>query len=174
MTTAPPDQSFPQVETHDGLKRWVPVCADAWIGLLQTQKALTRELDAELERRHGLGLSGLELLGRLAAADEGRLRLSELAERASLSLSRVSRIVDGLERRGLVERRACPGDGRAVHATLTDAGLDLLREAQETHFAGVQERFFSRLDADEVAVLARVFARFAPGAAESCAADEPR
>lgn len=152
----------------DGLSRWPQIAADAWIGLLQTHRQLTRELDHELETQHGLGLSGLELLGRLAAADDQCVRLSTLAERVSLSLSRVSRIIDTLQGRGLVERRPCPADARAINAWLTPAGLALVREAQGTHFAGVQERFFDRLSSDEVATLAQVFHRFAPGAARAC------
>lgn len=154
----------------DGLSHWPQTAADAWIGLLQTHRHLTRELDGELEAQHGLGLSALELLGRLAAAQDSRMRLSVLANEVSLSLSRVSRIIDALQARGLVERQPCPGDARAINAWLTPAGLVLVREAQATHFAGVQRRFFDRLSADEVATLADVFNRFAPGAARACSA----
>ncbi len=156
----------------DGLSRWSDVHADAWIGLLETHKRLTRALDAELEARHGLGLSALELLGRLAAAPERRLRLSVLATETGLSLSRVSRLVDALEVRKLVERRPCPADARAVNAHLTPAGLKLAREAQATHFADVQRRFFDQLSAGELATLAVVFGRFAPRAAEACSASD--
>lgn len=153
------------------MSRWSETHADAWIGLLETTKRLTRALDAELEARHGLGLSGLELLGRLAAADQRRLRLSTLASVAGLSLSRVSRLVDSLEHRALVERRACPDDARAVEAHLTEAGLRLAREAQSTHFASVQQRFFNQLDPAQLATLAAVFRRFAPRAAAACDAE---
>ncbi len=152
----------------DGLSRWPQVAADAWIGLLQTQRQLTRQLDAELEARHGLTLSGLELLGRLAAADEHCVRLSVLAEQVNLSLSRVSRIIDVLQARELVERRPCRLDARAINAQLTPAGLELARDAQRTHFAGVQQLFFDRLSPEEVATLAAVFNRFSPGAARDC------
>src|SRR5689334_4889025 len=83
----------------DGLATWSDTHADAWIGLLETHKRLTRALDAELEAEHGLTLSGVECLGRLAAADERRLRLSVLAAETGLSLSRISRIIDVLESR---------------------------------------------------------------------------
>lgn len=152
----------------DGLSRWSDTHADAWIGLLETHKQLTRALDHELESAHGLSLSALEILGRLAAAEDRRQRLSALADETNLSLSRVSRIVDALVDRGLVERQPCPGDRRAVHAYLTDAGLETARSAQQTHFASVQRRFFDELGAEEIAMLAQVFARFAPRAAESC------
>src|SRR5215212_5315714 len=152
----------------DGLSRWERPTADAWIGLLETQRRLSRELDALLEQKHGIGLSELEVLGRLAAAGDRRLRVSSLAEATGLSVSRISRVVDALELRGLVERRPCPGDGRAINAHLTRKGLDLAREAQGEHFAAVQSRFFDHLSADEVATLASVFARFSPGAAAAC------
>ncbi|MEA2320411.1 MAG: hypothetical protein QOD81_261 [Solirubrobacteraceae bacterium] len=172
---ATPEQSAPAcayVVGDDGLSSWSETSADAWIGLLETHRRLTRALDAELEAQHGLSLSGLELLGRLAAADDARLRLSTLATETGLSLSRVSRVVDALERRGLVERLPCPADARAINAHLTDAGLALVREAQAAHFAAVQRSFFDRLSLDEVATLADVFARFAPRAAKACGAGE--
>src|SRR5579872_6579008 len=125
----------PVVFGADGFPRWSRQYADAWIGLLATHRRLTRELDAELEAAHGLTLSGLELLARLASAPERRLRLSMLALEAGLSLSRVSRIVDALEGRGLIERIPCPADARAINAQLTPAGLELARAAQATHLA---------------------------------------
>jgi len=139
-----------------------------WIGLLETHKRLTRALNGELEAAHGLGMGALELLARLAAAEDRVLRLSDLAERSGLSLSRVSRIVDALEARGLVERRCCPEDRRARNAGLTAAGAELLESAQATHSAGVQARFFAHVEPAELAALDALFARLAPGAAQSC------
>jgi DNA-binding MarR family transcriptional regulator len=152
----------------DGLATWSDTHKDAWIGLLETHKRLTRALDAELEAQHGLSLSGVECLGRLAAADGRAMRLSALATATGLSLSRVSRIVDTLESRELVVRRSCAEDARAVEAHLTDAGLALVRAAQATHFASVQQRFFEQLSPEEIETLAGVFARFAPAAASAC------
>jgi DNA-binding MarR family transcriptional regulator len=155
----------PYVLGEDGIARWAHTHAEAWIGLLETHKQLTRALDSELEARHGLSLSSVETLGRLAAADDRQLRLTALATATGLSISRTSRIVDFLERRGLVERRPSPGDARAVEAHLTEAGLALVRTAQATHFRSVQERFFDRLRPDELATLAAVFGRLSPRAA---------
>src|SRR5947209_4476844 len=152
----------------DGLAKWSDTHSDAWIGLLETHKQLTRGLEAELEAEFGLSLSGVECLGRLAAADRRRLRLSALANEAGLSLSRISRIIDSLEGRGLVTRETCPEDARAVHAQLTDEGLNLVRRAQSSHFAAVQQRFFEHLSAGEIETLAAVFQRFAPRAAGAC------
>jgi DNA-binding MarR family transcriptional regulator len=156
----------------DGLATWSDTHADAWIGLLETHKRLTRALDAELEARFGLTLSALEALGRLAAAPGRSLRLSALASECGLSLSRISRIMDALQARGLVERRAVACDARAVDGHLTDAGLALVRDAQRAHFESVQHAFFAQLSDREVATLAEIFGRFAPRAAEACSAGE--
>lgn len=155
---------------EDGLASWDQIHSEAWIGLLETHKRLTRALDAELEAEFGLSLSALELLGRLAAADGHRLGLSALASQCGLSLSRVSRIMDALETRGLVRRRTVRSDGRAVQGELTEAGLKLVREAQRSHFESVQRRFFAQLSDEQVDTLAEIFAKFAPAAAEACTA----
>jgi DNA-binding MarR family transcriptional regulator len=153
----------------DGLTTWSDTHKDAWIGMLETHKKLTRALEAELEAEYGLSLSGVEVLGRLAAAQARNLRLSVLASECGLSLSRISRIIDTLETRKLVERRSSAEDARAVEAHLLDTGLELVRRAQSTHFESVQQRFFDQLNPAEIQTLADVFGRFAPGAAESCA-----
>ncbi len=169
MSTAPTALSAPSYRVGDnGVTTWPDGHAQAWIGLLETHKRLTRVLDSELEARYGLGLSALELLARLAAAEGRCLRLSALAVEAGLSLSRVSRIAGTLETRGLLERKPCSDDARAVEAHLTPAGLALMRAAQETHFASVQRDFFDRLEPGELDVLAEVFGRLAPRAAATC------
>jgi DNA-binding MarR family transcriptional regulator len=149
---------------------WSTSEADAWIGLLETHKQLTRALDAELDAAHGLGLSTLELLGRLAAAGDTWPRLSELAAQTGLSLSRVSRHMDALQRRGLVQRRRCETDSRAVEAHLTEAGAEVAQAAEAAHAQAIRERFFAQMSEEEIATLATVFRRFAPRAAEACAA----
>ncbi|MGH2896195.1 MAG: MarR family winged helix-turn-helix transcriptional regulator, partial [Solirubrobacteraceae bacterium] len=154
MATTP---TAPYRVSTNGVAEWSQRHADAWIGLLETHKQLTRALDAELESRYGVSLSGLELLARLAAAPERCLRLSALAGQAGLSLSRVSRIAVTLESRGLIERNPCPEDARAVEAHLTPAGGTLMHDAQETHFASVQRQFFDELAPGELDVLATVF-----------------
>ena len=123
-STTPKLHSCSYETDEHGLAHWTEAHADAWIGLLETHKQLTRALDAELTAQHGLSLSGLELLARLAAADDRQMHLTALAGASGLSLSRVSRIIGVLEERKLVDRHACPSDARAVHAQLNDAGLD--------------------------------------------------
>jgi DNA-binding MarR family transcriptional regulator len=140
----------------------------AFTGLLETGRRLARELEGELEAAHGLSFSALGLLGRMAVAERRTLRLTTLAQDTGLSLSRVSRIVDALERRGLLERSPCPADARATNASLTASGAALARSAQATHCAGVRRRFFERLSEDQVATLAAACAALLDGAAPNC------
>jgi DNA-binding MarR family transcriptional regulator len=157
-----------------GLSAWTPAQIAAWTGVMEGQRRLAREVETELEARHGLALSALGLLGRLAATDEGILRLSTLAGEMGLSLSRVSRIVDALEARRLVERRPCPSDARATNACLTESGRTLARGAQATVFASIQRRFFDQLADDEVEVLAAVFGRLLDAGEDAgLACDQP-
>lgn len=144
---------------RDGLARLAGPPAEAWSGLQRVHRDLTRRLESASVERHELSLSALELLGRLAAAPDRCQRLARLANEVGLSLSRVSRLVDTLERRGLVERRRCQDDARATEAHLTTAGLALARKAHADHVADVQRAFVDRLDDDELRTLAAVFTR---------------
>ena len=81
---------------------------------------------------HGLSFSDYDVLATLASASERRLRMAELAGEVLLTRSGLTRLVDGLQRSGLVERVRCPEDGRGLHAQLTDAGLARAREASRT------------------------------------------
>lgn len=156
---------------EDGLTRWTPTGAAAWVGLIETHRRLVRELEVELLAGHGLSLSALELLGRMAEAGPEQLGLSTLAAQTGLSLSRVSRLVDGLVARGLVNRRSSDRDGRAKTACLTDTGTVLLRQAQATHFAGVERRFFDRLTSEQIAALVGILDRLSTDDASSGAAE---
>ncbi len=152
----------------EGVACLSPEQALAFTGLLETSRRLARELEGELEAAHGVSFSALGLLGRMAAAQEHTLRLTILAQDMGLSLSRVSRVVDMLEGRGLLERRPCPADARAINACLTAAGLTLARRAQATHRAGVRRCFFEKLSEEQVGVLAAAFTSLLDGAAPTC------
>jgi DNA-binding MarR family transcriptional regulator len=143
----------------------------AFTGLLESGRRLTRELEGELEAAHGLSFSALGLLGRMAVAERGTLRLSTLAQDMGLSLSRVSRVVDSLEDRGLLTREPCPADARATNAHLTATGAALACKAQATHRAGVQRRFFEKLSDEQIAVLAAAFTSLLDGAQPTCPAE---
>jgi DNA-binding MarR family transcriptional regulator len=146
-------------QAGDVLRSFEPEQEAAWFGLLSAHAELTRGLDACLSAKHGLTLSAYEVLSRLAQAEDGHLRMSELAGQSTLSLSRVSRVVDALCARGLAERRSCATDSRVVHATVTPAGRELVAAAQETFFKTVEDRFLGRLSCDEVNLLGNIFGR---------------
>ncbi len=121
----------------------------AMLELLPT--ALDRELSCE-----GLTAFEFSLIEALAEADDHRLRLSALAARTNASLPRLSRVVTGLERKGLVERTPCPADARATNAVLTPQGLDAFHRTQPLHASAVRSMVLQGLDADDVAELARL------------------
>lgn len=147
------------LQGKDGLKYFAPGREAAWLGLLRAHAELTRGLDGELSAKHGIGLSGFEVLSRLARAPECSLTMSHLADQVELSLSRVSRLMDQLEKRGLVERRACTGDSRVTYAALLPAGRDLVGCAQDTFFEVVEDRFLGRLSCSEVELLGTLLDR---------------
>jgi DNA-binding MarR family transcriptional regulator len=137
----------------------------AWRGLLRVHAGMTKALDAQLVREHGLSLSSYEVLLFLADAPDGRLRMSELAEGVLLSRSGLTRLVDRMERDGLLRRERCEDDARGYHALITDKGRELFGRARRTHLDGVRERFLSHLAPDELRTLARLWEKVAPGAA---------
>jgi DNA-binding MarR family transcriptional regulator len=137
----------------------------AWRGLLRVHAEMTRALDAELTRRHGLPLTSYEVLLYLADAPGGRMRMAELADSVLLSRSGLTRLVDRLERNGLLTREQCEDDARGWFAAITDRGRAVFDEARVTHLAGVRERFLSRFSRDELRMLGELWERVQPGPA---------
>src|SRR5215218_151912 len=122
----------------------VGVGLEAWVSFLRAHAAITRALNADLLNEHGLTLNDYEVLLHLSRADGGMMRRVDLAESVLLTASGITRLLDGLERAGLVEKASCAKDGRVSYAKLTDAGRGKLYEAGSTHLAGVEELFTSR------------------------------
>ena len=117
----------------------------AWQAILHSYHKVIRTLDRELREEHHLPLAAYDVLLRLARAPGGALRMSDLAAKVMLSPSGLTRLVDRLVTRGLVERRADPDDARAALACLTEDGRRQLRKAARTHLRGIREHFTSRL-----------------------------
>jgi DNA-binding MarR family transcriptional regulator len=141
-----------------------PAELGAWRGFLRVHAALTKALDAELIREYRLPLSSYEVLLFLNDSPEGRLRMSELAESVLLSRSGLTRLVDRMERDGLLRREPCDEDARGYFAAITDEGRELFRRARRTHLAGVRERFTAHFSCDELGTLAAFWEKVAPGA----------
>jgi DNA-binding MarR family transcriptional regulator len=145
----------------------------AFAGLLKAHAATTRQLNAQLVAEHGLTISDYEVLLRLARAPERRLRRVDLAEQVLLTASGITRLLDGLEQAGYVERAACEADRRVVYAVLTDAGLAKLHDAARSHLAHVDLLFAARLEPDEQERIAGLLWKLGDGeGTASCAPDE--
>ncbi|MEU5693693.1 MarR family transcriptional regulator [Actinosynnema sp. NPDC020468] len=126
-----------------------------WRSFLRAHARLTRILEAELIAEQRLSLAAYDVLVQLAEAPHHRLRMTELADAVLLSRSGVTRLVDRLERAGLVLRERADGDGRGVVAVLTQQGVDRLRVASGTHLTGVARHFGEVFDTAELEAFGR-------------------
>jgi DNA-binding MarR family transcriptional regulator len=136
----------------------------AWRGLLRLHSRLTKALDADLIREHGIPLSSYEVLLFLADSPGGRMRMAELADGVLLSRSGLTRLVDRMEREGLLRRERCQDDARGFWAIITDDGRALFQRARATHLDGVRELFLEKVSPAEQRTLAELWERVSPGA----------
>jgi DNA-binding MarR family transcriptional regulator len=104
-------------------------------------------------------LSWYDALYELYLAPERRLRMNELARSALLSRSGLTRLVDKLEKERLIERKACPQDGRALHAQLTTRGVETLRKIWPVYRAGIAKYFAAHLNKAEAEQMAEMLGR---------------
>jgi DNA-binding MarR family transcriptional regulator len=117
-----------------------------WRRFVETHAAIVRRLDEDLRSQSGLTLSSFEVLYELVRAPGNRLRMAELADRLLFTRSGVTRLVDRLERDGLVERHECADDGRGVYAYVTQRGFDTFEAACVPHIDGIRRLFFEPLE----------------------------
>lgn len=150
-------------ETHTDLVELRPAELAAWRGMLKVHSALVKALDGELEAGHGLPLSSYEVLIYLRAAPGHRLRMAELADRTLLSRSGMTRLVDRLERDGLLQRDTCSSDARGCFAVLTPEGAEILEGARASHLESVRRRFLSHLGDEDVRALGSAFNKVLAG-----------
>ena len=143
---------------------------DSWVRLLRGHASVTRAMSAQLVAEHGLTINDYEALLHLARAEDGRMRRVDLAERLILTASGVTRLLDGLEVAGLVERASCASDRRVTYAVLTAAGRTKLHEASESHMADIRAYFEGRFSTEELKQLAALLGRL-PGAADAAGED---
>jgi DNA-binding MarR family transcriptional regulator len=146
-----------------GLGRLTDEQLVAWRSFLQAHAVLVRRLEADLLAEHQLPLASYDVLVQLVEAPSRRLRMTELAQRVLISRSGLTRLVDRLEREGLVRREVCDDDARGLFAVLTDQGFHRLRRAAPTHLRGVASYAIDRLDDAQVAALAEICAKLLDG-----------
>jgi DNA-binding MarR family transcriptional regulator len=126
----------------------------AWRSLLRAHASLLRRLDTDLQQATGLALADFDVLAQLAQA-HGALRMTELADRALVSRSGMSRRVARLVDEGLLRRDRAGSDGRGVVVALTEAGIARLAATAPVHARGIATLFVAQLDDQELALLER-------------------
>lgn len=127
-----------------------------WRAFLVGSSRINQHLDEDLNE-FGIDLGEYEVLVCLSEADDWQLRMSDLAERANQSRSRLTHTVTRMERDGLVTRSTCPTDRRGVWATLTKKGHALLVEAAPSHVRAVRDILIDRVSPDDFEAVGRVF-----------------
>jgi DNA-binding MarR family transcriptional regulator len=143
---------------------------EPFVNFLRAHSAVVRQLSSELVAAHGLTINDYEVLLRLSRAEGSRMRRVDLAQEVLLTPSGITRLLEGLERSGFVERVACKEDLRVSYAQLTTAGRTKLRAASKTHVAGIHRLFLDRFDADERLVVGELLGRLTEGdGGEPCA-----
>lgn len=141
----------------------------AWSRLVRSQATAKRKLAVDLHEQHGLSMTAYQALHVLSRADGHRLKRVELADRLVLTPSGVTRLLEGLETAGLVEKVACETDLRVTYAQLTEDGIEKLEQASCGHTRSVRALFEEHLDEDEIEALAELLGKL-PGALDE---DQP-
>jgi DNA-binding MarR family transcriptional regulator len=138
------------------------VAIEAFGRLIRAHVAVTRQLSAQLSADHGLNINAYEALLQLARAPDSRMRRVDLADGLLLTASGVTRLLDGLERDGLVAREECSSDRRVIYAVLTETGRAKLRDASKSHTRQIRELMGGSYDEDDLAQLVSLLDRL-PG-----------
>jgi DNA-binding MarR family transcriptional regulator len=135
----------------------------AWVRLLRGHAAARRRLNAQLHAEHGLTVNAYEALLLLSKAEENAMRRVDLADELQLTASGVTRLLDGLEEQGCVEKKSCTSDARVTYAALTETGRKKLKKASSSHVSGIDALFKERFTDEELETLTELLGRL-PGA----------
>lgn len=123
--------------------------AETWLNVWSFYSGMPTRLDAQLKRDAGISHYDFFAMQTMSRAENGCLRMSELAALAEMSLSHLSRVITRLEKKELVRRIPDPNDGRSTLVELTDAGWDLIREVAPGHINEVRKLVFDNLTPEE-------------------------
>ena len=141
--------------------RWLNAAEmKAWRRYIIASRRLLEALDDDLAA-HDISMSDYEVLAQLSEAPDRRMRMSELAEVAMISRSRLSHRIKVMEKAGWVKREACPIDKRGYFAVMTPKGWKAIVAAAPDHVASVRVRFLDALDKGDQKVLAEIFEKVA-------------
>lgn len=136
-----------------------PLFLQAWLEFLGAHGRVVPLVDRDLRSACGISLTWFDVLQQLSMAPEQRLRMQALADALLLSKSGLTRLIDRIEKDGLVSRRPVPGDRRSLHVTLTPAGKSLVKEARAAVRRSVELHFGGKLTDQELAVLRDALSR---------------
>jgi DNA-binding MarR family transcriptional regulator len=128
------------------------------VSLTRAHVAAVRRFNGDLSSAHGLTINDYEVLLHLANAPDRMMRRVDLAKSVLLTPSGITRLLEGLERCGYVERASCSSDARVTYALLTDEGHQKLREASATHVEGIRSHF-AGFSPEELETLAALLTR---------------
>ena len=140
----------------------------AWYGNLQATMRSLQRIERDVEEATGLPMASVEVLVNINTEDEGRIRMSELADNLLLSRGGATRLVARLEERGLVERVIPPDDRRATYAVITDAGRELLEHGSPVLQQAVATHYLDHLDDSEIAAVRNVSLKILTETSCSC------
>ncbi len=138
-----------------------PVEETLWRAVMRIVKVMPRHLDSDLTRGAGLTASEYTTIMVLSEAPNRELRMADLANATDLSASRVTRLVDDLQSRGLVTKTTSSSDARGNVARLTPRGMAKLKSAWPVHLASVRHRFLDSIDPGAVEGVAKALAEVA-------------
>ena len=141
---------------HDRVKWLSDQERHAWLTVAALMTKLPAALDRQLQSDSGLSLFEYMVLVVLSEQSDRTMQMSDIAEFASASLSRLSHTATRLEKQGLITRQQVPGHGRRTHATLTEAGFDKVRSSAPGHVQHVRDLLIDNLTADDLASFARI------------------
>jgi DNA-binding MarR family transcriptional regulator len=145
------------MSTKKNEPRWLgPKELKAWRAYIQTSRRIWDAMETDLTP-HDLSLSDYEILVLLSEAPERQIRMSELAESALISKSRLSHRIKAMEKAGWVGRKVCEEDKRGSFAVMTDKGWKAIVKAAPDHVESIRTRFLDQLSAKDQEDLARIF-----------------
>lgn len=139
-----------------------------WQAFLQTHNVVLCKLAREMQELQDLPLTWYDVLTNLNDDPRGGLRLQDLAQAIVLSQSGLTRLLDRMEKAGLVERKPCPYDRRGTYAIITPEGKTVLKRAAPVHLQRIEAHFMQYLDDDEVEALHNIFLKILAAETEQC------
>ena len=144
------------------------ITADAtWERTLRAVSRLLRVFDSEMQEAVDMSLIWYDVLLQLYVAPEKKLRMQALSDSLVLTRSGATRLVDRIEKAGLVRREHAAEDRRGYYAILTEDGERLLKRAQTAHQEGITAHFAQHLSSEEQQTLYALMGNFPPSTPES-------